>query len=80
MFSAEAVPQKPRTVIITDSVNPVIFVAFRQETEEQISFNVEVNKIEAGALVDTCAAGDSFVGGFLAHMCLTSQDDVFEIG
>ncbi len=37
------------------------------KVKHQVALKIEAQRIESNAIVDTCAAGDSFAGAFLAH-------------
>ena len=54
---------KPRCVVITNSADPVC-VSYMDQT-----FMVPVEQLDHSLLKDSNAAGDSFVGGFIAKIC-----------
>ena len=61
---------RPRIMIITNSGEPVVVSigAFRDQSQK--SFTKSVLNIDKNLLVDSNSAGDSFVGGFFAKLCL----------
>jgi sugar/nucleoside kinase (ribokinase family) len=69
-------------MIITDSENPVSVAASNNQGQE-LKFTVDTNPLNKEAVLDCNGAGDSFVGGFLAHICTHKAEgcpDVFELG
>ena len=60
---------RSRIAVITNSANPVV-VCYRDINGEISSIYVPVPAIPPENLKDSNAAGDSFVGGFLAKLCL----------
>lgn len=59
---------RPRVAIITNSAAPVIVAYFDKDADEMKNLIVEVPEIPLEDLKDSNAAGDSFVGGFLAQL------------
>ena len=71
---------KSKVMIITDSGNPVSFAAVDKDGKE-MTFQVECVPLSQDSLKDCNGAGDSFVGGFLAHLATHPSDkyvSVFE--
>ena len=62
---------RQRTVIITDSSNPIA-VANNGET-----FEVPAIDLESSKLLDSNGAGDSFAGGFFAALSLIGLKDTY---
>ena len=57
-------------MVITDSYKPVVVAVGAFQDQEGYTFTVNVKPVERDKLLDTNAAGDSFVGGFLAKLCM----------
>ena len=57
---------KPRVAIITQGANPVIVAVWNPELKDLKVNHYDVEKIDNDLIVDTCGAGDAFVGGFLS--------------
>ena len=69
-------------MIITDSADPVTVAAVSPKGD-LMQFTVATEPGESFTLVDTNGAGDSWVGGFLAHLSTSEMPgcpDVFELG
>lgn len=61
---------RQKITVITDSENPVTISIYNDNTKELNTFQVSVDPLEKGEVLDSNGAGDSFVGGFLAKMSL----------
>lgn len=57
-------------MVITNSDKPVTVGVSAVGQDAGYVFNVEVVPVSSEKLLDSNGAGDSFVGGFLAKMCL----------
>jgi len=62
-------------MIITNSEKPVTVAVGAHGSNEAYSFTVPVNSVEQHLLLDSNGAGDTFVGGFLASVCLSLKAD-----
>ena len=74
--------KRSRTMIITDSADPVTLAAVSSKGDV-MKLQVATDSIENFVLMDSNGAGDSWVGGFLAHLStsgLADCPDVFELG
>ena len=69
-------------MIITDSADPVTLVAVSPKGDV-MRLQVPIDPIKNFSLLDSNGAGDSWVGGFLAHLSASEMSDcpdVFELG
>eukprot|EP00355_Strombidium_rassoulzadegani_P001752 CAMPEP_0168608368 /NCGR_PEP_ID=MMETSP0449_2-20121227/590_1 /TAXON_ID=1082188 /ORGANISM="Strombidium rassoulzadegani, Strain ras09" /LENGTH=104 /DNA_ID=CAMNT_0008648349 /DNA_START=355 /DNA_END=669 /DNA_ORIENTATION=- len=65
--------KKQRIVVITNSGEPVT-IAMSENGGKMHIFEVPVPKLERAKIIDTNAAGDSFVGGFLAQLVIFLEE------
>ena len=57
---------RPRVVIITNSAENVIMAVGLPNDKEIRTLSIPIQKIDQEKVIDTNAAGDTFVGGLLA--------------
>ena len=66
--------QRPRVMVITNSDQPVVVGVSSINDIPSYEFSIEVNPVPKEKLLDSNGAGDSFVGGFLAEICILESE------
>jgi len=61
-------------MVITNSDQPVTIAVGAYENQEAITFEVGVTPVSSDKLKDSNGAGDTFVGGFLAKICMLLKE------
>jgi len=64
---------KPKVVVISQGANPLVIAFITDEKKTKI-LKIEVPVLQKEEIVDTNAAGDAFVGGFLGKLILNNCD------